>query len=140
MARILCINDFVSYSEMVAHTLRRKGGHETQTAIVPFGTEVIEAFAPDLLVVNLVRKVEALGVPLTDFYTQVDGARAFRALAGNPAFARYPLVVTSIAVLEFELPEGLPYLAFIEIPQKLEHLLAIAERVAGVPPDRLISE
>jgi hypothetical protein len=48
--------------------------------------------------------------------------------------------LTSIAVLEFEIPEGLPYLAFIEVPQKVEHLLDVADRVVGVPPDRLITE
>lgn len=140
MARILCVNDFLAYSEMVAHTLRRKGGHEAQSAIVPFGAEVIETYAPDILILNLVRKVEALGAPLTDFYTQVDGARAFRAIAGNPALARYPLILTSIAVLEFEVPEGLPYVAFIEVPQKIENLLLTVDHVAGGRSSRLITE
>lgn len=140
MARILCVNDFKAYSEMVAHTLRVKGGHVADSIIVPFGADAIEAYAPDVLVLNLVRKVEALGAPLTDFYTQVDGARAFRALIENPQLCRCPIVLTSIAVLEFEVPPGLPYVAFIEVPQKMDNLLLILDHIAGAPADRLITE
>lgn len=130
MARVLCIDDFIQYSEMVAMLLSHKGGHETLPVIVPLDLTVIERFKPDVVVLNLVRKVEALGEPLVDFYAQVDGARAYRAIAEHRELSGFTLVLTSIAVLEVEVPKLMPYLAFVDLPSKIDNLLHVVERAA----------
>ncbi len=125
MARVLCINDYLVYSEMLALLLQKKGGHEVQPLIVPFDLQRVTDFDPDVILVNLVRKTEALGVPLHDFYTEVDGARALSAIQEHPETRAYPLILTAMAVTESELPPGLDYVAFVEVPGKLDHLLRI---------------
>lgn len=131
MAKVLCVNDFKLYSEMVSLLLHRKGGHDVRTEIVPFAVQEIEEFQPDVIILNLVRKMEALRSPLADFYSEVDGARAYRALAAHPSLSRYPIVLTAIAVEERELPKTLPYVAFIEVPGKLDQLLEIIDRIVA---------
>lgn len=140
MAKVLCINDFPMYSEMVALLLHKKGRHHAISEIVPFDVMRIHEFDPDVIVLNLVRKPEALGMPLTDFEGQVDGARAFRALAEDASLRRYPLVLTAIAVLESELPQWTPYMAFVEIPYKIDNLLHVVERAAAVPRADIVPE
>src|SRR4051812_22326373 len=119
MARVLCINDYAAYAEMVGAMLEKKGGHEVQNETVPISFKAIEAFDPDVIVINLVRKLETISAGgMTDFYTDVEGAKAFRELtqASKSGQLRWPIVVTSLAVLEQEVPqgEGLEYVAFVE--------------------------
>jgi len=130
MAKVLCIDDFTQYAEMVAIYLEKQGRHKTHVEIVPFDLDRVRRFDPDVIVLSIVRKMAHVREPITDFYTQVDGAKAFRELRTNPETARYPLVVTSLGVLESEVPADLDYIAFVEIPSKFDHLLLVVDRVA----------
>jgi hypothetical protein len=136
MAKVLCINDYPAYAEMVGAMLEKKGGHLVQNETVPISFKAIEAFDPDVIVINLVRKLETISAGgMTDFYTDVEGAKAFRelTLASSREPLRWPIVVTSLAVLEQEVPkdECLKYVAFVEVPQKLDQLNAIIEKIAA---------
>lgn len=130
MARVLCINDFFMYSEMMALFLEKKGGHEVKVLLVPFDLREVRDFDPDVILASLVRKTEALGTPIHDFYAQVDGARALRTIEDMPEFRDYPLIVTAMALVESELPDGLEYMAFVEVPNRLDHLLRIIGQLA----------
>jgi hypothetical protein len=132
--RILCINDFPMYSRMVALFLERDGGHTVQTEIVPVNFKEVAAFNPDVIVINICRKLETISSGgMHDFYTEVDGARAFRELsrAVKAGQVHAPVIVTALAVLERELPkdEGLAYIAFVEVPHKFDALLTIICKV-----------
>lgn len=129
MAKILCIDDYKLYSEMVGMMLEKKGRHNVKSDILPFDMEDIRSFNPDVIVLSLVRKTEALGAPLHDFFTEVDGAKAFRAITENPDLLRYPIVITGIAIRESEIPKGLEYLAFLEVPARLDYLLEVIDRI-----------
>ncbi len=131
MAKVLCIGDFRLYAEMIALLLEQQGPHEVEVEIVPFDLDVIERFKPDVLIVNLARKIEAVGAPLQDFYTEVDGAKTLKALQTNPSLQQYPLLITAIAVEERELPRGFRYLAFLEVPSKFDYLLETIDRIAA---------
>lgn len=129
MAKILCIDDYPMYAELVASMLRQKGHHEVESDIVPLDADRVKAFNPDVIVVNLVRKMESISAGgLTNFYTEVDGAKAFAALSKN-GFKDIPIIVTSLAVLEREIPAELNYDAFIEIPQRIDLLLLAIDRI-----------
>jgi hypothetical protein len=130
MAKIYCINDYKLYAEMVGLMLERKGGHEVIADILPLDMAEIEAFGPDLIILNLVRKLDSLGAGgMHDFDTEVEGARALKFVNAAPALSRYPVVITAMAVLERDLPKGLRYEAFVEVPQKLDNLLEIIEKI-----------
>lgn len=140
MGKVLCINDFHLYSEMVSLMLIRKGRHEVKTAIAPFDLEEIRRYRPDLVILNLVRKSASVGQPITDFYTQVDGAKALKALRSTPELARYPLLLTAIALEERELPPGFDYLAYLEVPGKFDYILDTVERIVATHGQHLARE
>jgi CheY-like chemotaxis protein len=132
--RILCVDDYPIYADMIAMMLEKRGGHTVQSEIVPVSLKVIERFKPDVIIVTLVRKLETLSAGgMQDFFSDVEGAKAFReiAKAARAGQLPWPIVVTSLAVLERELPhdEGLDYVAFLEIPQKLDVLLVIIQKI-----------
>lgn len=140
MAKILCIDDFTQYAEMIALYIEREGHHKTGVEIVPFNIERIEKFKPDLIVLSIVRKMEHVREPITNFYSQVDGSKAFRELSNNPATSKYPLLITSVAVLESEVPKDLHYVGFVEIPGKFDNLLKIVEQVIEARGQTIIPE
>lgn len=130
MAKILCVDDYRMYAEMVGSMLQQKGGHEVKVDVVPLVIDEVVDFAPEVIVINLVRKAEVLGTPIHDFYREIDGAKAFQALAGAPEIAQIPIVLTALAVKESEVPTGLRYEAFIEVPHKIDVLNHAINRLA----------
>ena len=129
MAKILCVDDYRMYAEMVGTMLEQRGGHEVKVDVVPLVVDEILAYAPDLIVINLVRKAEVLGSPVHDFYREVDGAKAVVAISEAPALKDIPLVLTALAVKESEVPAGLRYEAFIDVPHKIDLLLHAVDRL-----------
>ena len=130
MARIFAVDDYELYAEMFAEMLRREGGHEVAIGLTPLVPADLEAFGPDLVLLTIVRKLDALGHgALHDFYSEVDGARAFLDLRRVPAAEGLPIVVTSIGVREAEVPAELRHEAFVHVPQELDHLLGIIGRL-----------
>ena len=130
MAKVLCIDDFRMYAEMIGTMLAQKGGHEVRVDVVPLSLDEIRAYDPDVIVINLVRKAEVLGFPVQNFYREVDGAKAVQAIAQSPLTGDYPIVLTALALKESELPADLRYEAFIEVPQKIDYLLHTINRLA----------
>lgn len=137
MARLLCIDDFAGYAEMIALMLEQKGGHEVRIEIVPFDLAEIRRYRPEAVLLNLSRKTEAIGQPLFDFYTQVSGAKALQALRSAPELCDYPLLLTAIGLAEAELPPGFDYLAFIEVPSRFDYLLTTVDRIVATGGDHL---
>lgn len=131
MAKVLVIDDFHTYSEMISLLIEKKGKHEVQADILPFDTDRVHAFAPEVIVVSLVRKVEALASRLTDFYREVDGAKALKAFTADENLRRYPLIITAIGLEERELPADVDYVAFVDIPHRLDYLIEMIDRVAA---------
>jgi hypothetical protein len=76
-----------------------------------------------------VRRTEALGVALHDFYREVEGAKALKAIAAAPELRGIPVILTALAVNEIEVPTELRYEAFVVIPQRLDSLLRAIERL-----------
>jgi hypothetical protein len=130
MAKIMTINDFPLYAEMIADILHARGGHEVKSAVNPVLFSEILEFDPDVIVISLVRKLEMLGHgPLHDFLTEVDGAKSFRSIALAPELKKYPIVLTSLGIKESEVPQDLPYVAFAHVPHELDMLLIIIDKI-----------
>ena len=131
MAKVLVIDDFHTYSEMISLLIEKKGKHEVQADILPFDAAQVHAFAPDVIVLSLVRKVEALASRLTDFYREVDGAKALKAFTADESLRGYPLIITAIGLEERELPPDLDYIAFVDIPHRLDYLIETINHIAA---------
>ena len=129
MAKILCVDDYRLYAEMVGAMLAKHGGYEVKVDVVPLVMDEVKAFAPDVIVLNMVRKAEVLGSPILDFEREVDGAKALRVISEAPETRDIPLVLTALAVKENELPHGYHYEAFIEVPQKIDVLRHTVDRL-----------
>lgn len=124
MARVLGVDDFQLYAEMVGALIKERGGHDVRVMINPIVIEEVEAFEPEVVVLNLVRKPETISAGgLRDFFTEVDGARAFKALAPLCKLHGWPMVITALAVAERDVPQDYPYDAFVEVPHRLDYLL-----------------
>ena len=131
MARVLSIDDHPFYAEMLALMLQKKGGHEVRSMIVPFELQQLRDFDPDVILLNLVRKTEALGAPIHDFDAQVEGAHALRVFQQDGALRDYPIVLTAMALTEDELPAGLDYVAFLQVPDQLDLLIQVIDQIKG---------
>jgi hypothetical protein len=132
MGRILCIDDYPLYAEMVAEMLRKRGGHEVRADVVPLDMDQVKAFDPDVVVINLVRRLESITAGgMRNFYHEVEGAKAFQFMA-EEGLKGTPIVLTGLAVSEMDVPHDVRYEAFIEVPQKLDALVrTIAKLVAA---------
>ena len=140
MAKVLVIDDFHTYSEMISLLIEKKSGHEVKADILPFDTGQVHAFDPDVVVLSLVRKVEALASRLTDFYREVDGAKALKAFMADRELRRYPMIITGLGLEERELPPDVEYLAFVDIPHRLDYLIEMVDRVAATRGKDILPE
>ena len=127
MAKILCIHDNAHQVALFADMLKRRGHHEVRTMVSELDVEELRAFAPDVVLVNLVRRVESLRSPIANFEVEIEGARILRAFLAEAIAPRPLLVLTGIAVEPKEVPADIPYAAFIEVPRQLEGLLACVD-------------
>jgi CheY-like chemotaxis protein len=130
MAKILTVDDYPLYAEMVSELLRQHGHHEVKAVLAPVILEEITDFAPDVIVVSLVRRLEAIGHgPLHDFDSEVDGARAWRSIAESESMRPYPVILSVIGVRETEVPAQYPYVALVHIPHELDLLLTTIRKI-----------
>lgn len=124
MARILCINDNPMHVAMFADMFKRREHHEVTTMVPPLDMAAIKALAPEIILLNLVRRLESLRSPIANFYAEVEGARTLKHLLEALPPPRPFLILTGIAVEEAHLPQDLAYAAFVEVPAGLDALLA----------------
>ena len=115
--------------------MKLKGGHEVKIDVVPLAIDEVLAFGPDVIVINMVRRAEVLGSAIHDFFREVDGAKAFKAMAECDQTRGIPIVLTALAVKESEVPVGYHYDAFVEIPQKVDYLLHTVDRLVRAHGD-----
>ncbi|MNS52682.1 hypothetical protein D3C72_854030 [compost metagenome] len=130
MAKIVTVDDYPLYAEMVSALLREHGHHEVKAVLAPVIPDEITEFDPDIVVVSLVRRLEAIGHgPLHDFYAEVDGARAWRSLATDDATRHYPIILAVIGVRETEIPANMAYVALVHIPHEIDLLLITIRKI-----------
>jgi hypothetical protein len=130
MAKIVTIDDYPLYAQMVADLITRERGHEVKKVLSPIVVDEITSFAPDVIVVSLVRKLESMGHGrLHDFFLEVDGGKSFREIARAPETKDIPIVLTSLGVREVEIPQDLPYVALAQFPHEIDLLLLAIDKL-----------
>lgn len=130
MARIVTINDYPLYAQMVADLISRERGHEVKMLLSPIIVDEITSFEPDVIVVSLVRKLESMGHgSLQDFFLEVDGAKSFREIARSPETKDVPIILSSMGVREVEIPQDLAYISLAHFPHEIDLLLLAIDKV-----------
>jgi hypothetical protein len=129
VAKVLCVSDNPIHVAMFADMLKRRDRHEVVTMVPPLDLGAIAALNPDVILVHLVRRIEALRSPIANFDTEVEGARSLRVLLEGMPPPRPCLIVTGIAVEARHLPPGLEVATFVEIPGGLDRLLEAVDRL-----------
>lgn len=131
MTRVLCISDNPIHVAMFADMLKRRERHEIVTMVPPLDFAAIAALDPEVILVNLVRRIAALRSPIANFDAEVEGARALKSLLAGLGAPRPCLILTGIAVEEHHLPPGLDYAAFVEVPHRLDKLFEAIDSLAS---------
>lgn len=132
MARVAVIDDYPLYADMVVNMLR-KNGHEAMADVTPLDLEKLRDFKPNVLVVSLVRKIEALGHDVSDFYREVDGAKSLIQLENTADFDILPVIISALAVEERHIPPEVRYDMYVDFPREIARLLRGVERLAKHP-------
>lgn len=135
MARVAILDDYQAYGEMIAAPLQR-GGHATQITTVPLDFERVLQFMPEVLVLSLYRREQAVARPITDFRADVLGADALAETESYPAVMVLPIVLLGHCVLEAEVPTRLPYDLFLTLPANIATLADQIVRVADMVKSR----
>jgi hypothetical protein len=133
------------YVDMVSSYLQRKGKHKVKALIAPFDIKEVAAFNPDVIIITLVRKMESISAgSMSDFYQEVEGAKALRdlslAMDDDPETLSHPVILVSIAVREVEVPSNFPYIAFIEMPGTFDKLFHAIEQAVAAKGSKLIGQ
>lgn len=132
MAKIYTVDDYELYAEMFADMLRQEGGHEVRAVLSPLNLADLEAFDPEVVVVTLVRRLETLGHgPLVDFLAEVDGAKGLQGVVASQGARPRPIIVVSMGVRESEIPPALRPDVLLHLPQQLDNLLGVIERLVA---------
>jgi hypothetical protein len=130
MAKIVTIDDYPLYAQMVADLITRERGHEVKMLLSPIIVDEITSFAPDVIVVSLVRKLESMGHgSLHDFFLEVDGAKSFREIVRAPETKDIPVILSSMGVREVEIPQELPYKSLAHFPHEIDLLLLAIDKL-----------
>lgn len=136
MAKIAILNDTPEVVVLLGNFITQ-GHHEFLKRIGTsrYVLETIVAFGPDLMVVPLYRVPECIGLPITDYATQVKGAHMLEHLCTCPALDRVPIIVfafsTRLQEMPAELRKKVRFNAFLTFPDGLQELNPTISSLVG---------
>lgn len=136
MPRIAIVNDLPEVVAIVASILT-KGDRQylKQIGATEYTVDRLKAFAPQVIVLPLVRRTTSLDRPLGRFDTDVEGGTVIELLAQEPTLREVPTVVLGFATREEDLPAPLRAcfrdLHFLEFPAGLQELNPLLSAYVG---------
>ncbi len=127
MAKIGILNDTPEVVVLLGNFLTQ-GNHEFLKRIgtSQFVMDSIVDFAPDLILVPLYRRPEAIGKPVTDYQEQIVGTAMLERLARCPELQEVPIVVFAFSTRLAEMPpdfrQKVRFNAYLSFPEGLQEL------------------
>jgi hypothetical protein len=100
-----------------------------------FMLESLVAFRPDVIVVPLFRRREAIGRAVVDYMQDISGAQMLETISAQPEFSTVPIILFGFSTLPDEMPTAyrlkVHYSDFLFFPEGLQLLNPIISGYVG---------
>jgi len=139
MAKVYILDDLQETVDILAPPLRDEG-HEIMTDIAPIDFERIMRFKPDVITLNLYRKLEAFDRPIESLEADVLGFIPLVEMERYPAISVIPIILLGNCLQEKDVPTSINYDLFLSFPRDATlYLPKVVEIAATVKSRRKIS-
>lgn len=137
--RVVVIDDYEEYADMVAAPLRH-AGHTVLTTTSPVDFDRVLAFQSEVIAVGIFRQEIAFDRPIRDFEQDVLGAKPIRELESYPAITAVPIAIAATGLHEQDVPTTLRYDLFLTLPRDIKEYVPRLEALARQPRRRQLSD
>lgn len=139
MAKVYILDDLQETIDILAPPLR-DAGHDVMTDISPIDFERIMRFRPDVITLNLYRKLEAFDRPIQSIESDVLGFIPLMEMERYPAISVIPIILLGNCLQEKDVPTSINYDLFLSFPRDVTlYLPKVVEIAATVKSRRKIS-
>ena len=140
MAKVMILDDLQETIDLLAPPLRDQG-HELLTDVSPIDFERIMRFKPDVITLNLYRKLEAFDRPIRTIEEDVDGFIPLIEMENYPAIGVIPIILLGNCLQEKDIPTSVNYDLFLSFPRDVTlYFPKVIEIATTVKTRRRISE
>lgn len=129
MARIGILSEHADVTVLIGRLLTP--GHEALTMENPLTADTPPDCIPDLIVVPLFRKPEAVGRPIRSFEDDVVGAHLLRQTTAYMDGHPRPVIVFGIGVNHDEMPADVKHHTYLTFPQAIQELSPLISGLVG---------
>ncbi len=140
MAKVVILDDLQETIEILAPPLRAQG-HEVLTDVTPIDFERIMRFRPDVITLELYRKLEAFDRPIRNIEEDVIGFTPLVEMEHYPAISVIPIILLGSCLQEKDVPTSVNYDLFLSFPRDVKlYFPKVVEIAATVKGRRKISD
>lgn len=140
MAKVFILDDLQETIDILAPPLREQG-HEVMTDVSPIDFERIMRFRPEVITLNLYRKLEAFDRPIQSVEADVLGFTPLVEMEHYPAISVIPIILLGNCLQEKDVPTSINYDLFLSFPRDATlYLPKVVEIASTVKSRRKISE
>lgn len=139
MSKVMILDDLQETVQLLAPPLIGQG-HEVLTDISPIDFERLMTFRPDVITVNLYRRLEAFDRPITNMEADVIGFEPLVEMERYPAVSLIPIILLGNCLQEKDVPTTVNYDLFLSIPRDIAlYIPKVIEIATTVKSRRRIS-
>jgi len=140
MAKVVILDDLQETIDILAPPLREQG-HDVLTDVTPIDFERIMRFRPEIITLNLYRKVEAFDRPILTVEADVIGFTPLVEMEHYPAVSVIPIILLGNCLQEKDVPTSVNYDLFLSFPRDMRlYFPKVVEIAATVKTRRKISQ
>ncbi len=140
MARVVIVDDLQETIDILAPPLVSQG-HEVLTDISPIDFERVMAFKPDVLTLDLYRRLEAFDRPIQNIEADVIGFKPLVEMEQYPAISVIPIILIGNCLQEKDIPTSVNYDLFLSLPGDVKlYFPKVVEIATTVKTRRQISD
>lgn len=140
MARVMIIDDLQETLDLLMPPLVDQG-HEVMSDISPIDFERVMRFAPQVITVDLYRRLEAFDRPIQSVEADVIGFLPLMEMEKYPAVSVIPIILVGNCLQEKDIPTEVNYDLFLSFPRDVKlYLPKVLEIANTVKTRRRISE
>lgn len=139
MARVVILDDLQEAIAILAPPLAAQG-HDLLSDVSPIDFERIMRFRPDVILLNLYRRIEAFDRPIGEIRADIEGFDLLLEMEQYPAIGVIPIILLGNCLQEKDVPTSVNYDLFLSLPRDLKlYLPKVIEIATTVKTRRHIS-